>query len=77
MKNLTEKSLEQTFIKSNNYSKTQKTKRGKRRTWKGLTKEQIKNRNKKIIAAWGKTKLSENSFAKKTIKNPRFISNAN
>lgn len=68
IKNLTEKSLEQTFIKSNNYSKTQKNKRAKRRTWKGLTKEQIKNRNKKIIGAWKKTKLPENSFANRQSK---------
>jgi len=65
IKNLTEKSLKQTFTKSKNYTTTQKNKRAKRRTWKGKTKEQITNRNKKIITAWKKSKLSENSFAKR------------
>ncbi len=50
------------------YQERQKGIRGKRQTWKGLTKEQIAMRNKKIIAAWQTSKLLENSFAERQAK---------
>ncbi len=63
MKNLVEKSLKEDHIKSKNYTETQKAKREKRQTWKGLTAEERTERNKKIIRAWKKSKLRLHSFA--------------
>ena len=68
IKNLMEKSLKQTYAKSINYTKTQQAKRGKRRTWKGLTRPEIAKRNSEIKRAWKRTKLSESSFAKNQSK---------
>lgn len=45
--------------------KINKVKREKRQTWGGLTKEQIKDRDQKIIDKFNNSKLTMNSFAEK------------
>ena len=47
------------------FNLNQKEKRNKRQTWGGLTKEQIKERDQKIIDKFKNSKLSMNSFAEK------------
>ncbi len=43
----------------------QKLKRGKRKTWRGLNKEEIKKRNQKITDKFNNSKLTSNNFANK------------
>jgi hypothetical protein len=50
------------------YGETQTRKRDKRRTWGGLTKENLKKRNQEIKEHFQKSKLTPNSFAKKHSK---------
>ncbi len=47
------------------HGKIQAVKRKNRITWKGLNPTERSERNKNIITAWKKTKLTLNSFAKK------------
>jgi hypothetical protein len=54
--------------KLDTYKTGQRIKRGNRRTWKGLTKKEITERNNKIIEAFRKTKLTRNSFAERQAK---------
>ena len=64
IKNLTEQSLKQTYIKSKNYTEEQQAKRAKRQTWKGLTPLERAKRNKEIIVAWKNSKLKKHNFAR-------------
>ncbi len=47
------------------HGKEQSERRGNRKTWKGMTKEQLSARDKAIIAHYKRTKLTRSSFATK------------
>lgn len=53
------------FLKGVDFSNSQKQKRQKRVSWGGLTPAEIGIRNRKILKAWQKSKLSKNSFAQR------------
>jgi hypothetical protein len=68
IRNLVNNSLEDFVVTAEGFRQSQKEKRQKRRVYKGLTKEQRDERNKKMRIAWAKSKLSKNSFAQRQAK---------
>lgn len=50
------------------HGQEQQRKRGKRQTWKGLTREQLSSRDQNIIEHFRKTHLSKNNFSNKYAK---------
>ena len=68
LRNLVDSSLKSFVVVAEGFQESQKEKRKKRDVYKGLNKEQRDRRNKKIRAAWQKSKLSKNSFANREAK---------
>lgn len=66
--NIIEKRMAESMKVAKKYSRDQGQKRGKRQTWKGLTREQLSSRDQSIIEHFRKTGLTKNNYSNKYAK---------
>ena len=65
VRRLEQSAVREAMERSEKHSQEQRQKRAKRQTWKGLTREQLTERNQKIVDHFKKNRLKPSSYAQR------------